>query len=116
MIIRSVCAIDVENSGSVAELDNCLVEMTEFSGTVPAGMKMPATLRSAGQIQGNRPGRLKLSRGQRKPIPIFSRAQDVRTNGFSSMSVGKISSGARSRPAFVYKSMAARKRKLPSFL
>ena len=66
-----VCAIDVENSGSVAELDNCLVEMTEFSGTVPAGMKMPATLRSAGQIQGNRPGRLKLSRGQRKPIPIF---------------------------------------------
>jgi hypothetical protein len=66
-----VCAIDVENSGAVAELDSCLVEMTEFSGTVPAGMKIPATLRSAGQIQGNRSGRFKLSSGQRKPIPIF---------------------------------------------
>jgi hypothetical protein len=45
--------------------------MTEFSGAIPDGMKMPATLRSAGQIQGNRPGRFKLSKGQRKPVPIF---------------------------------------------
>jgi hypothetical protein len=68
---RVVCAIDVENNRAASELDNCLVEITEFSGTLPDGMKMPATLRSADQIQGNCFGRFKLSKGQRKPIPIF---------------------------------------------
>ena len=70
-----VCTLAVRNIGST-EFDRCLVEMLEFSGTLPSSVPLPMTLRSANQIRSNERGRFLLSAGQEVLIPLaFHRSQ-----------------------------------------
>lgn len=70
-----VCALALKNIGTT-DLERCLVEMIEFSGTLPPNIALPLTLRTANQIRGDERGRFLLSSGQEAIIPLaFHRPQ-----------------------------------------
>jgi hypothetical protein len=70
-----VCTLAVKNIGKT-DLERCLVEMIEFSGTLPPNIALPLTLRTANQIRGDERGRFLLSAGQEAIIPLaFHRPQ-----------------------------------------
>jgi hypothetical protein len=70
-----VCTLTVRNIGK-ADFERCLVEIVEFSGTLPPNAALPMTLRSANQIRSNERGRFLLSAGQEVVIPLaFHRPQ-----------------------------------------
>ena len=70
-----VCPLAIKNIGKI-DFERCLVEMIEFSGTLPPNVALPLTLRAANQIRGNERGRLLLSAGQETIIPlVFHRPQ-----------------------------------------
>lgn len=70
-----VCTLAVRNTGS-ADFERCLVEMVEFSGTLPPNVSLSMTLCTANQIQSNERGRFLLSAGQEVMIPMaFHRRQ-----------------------------------------
>ncbi|MCC8966461.1 hypothetical protein H8A95_30090 [Bradyrhizobium sp. Pear76] len=65
----------VKNIGKT-DLERCLIEMIEFSGTLPPNIVLPLTLRTANQIRGDERGRFLLSAGQEAIIPLaFHRPQ-----------------------------------------
>jgi hypothetical protein len=70
-----VCTLAVRNIGST-DFERCLVEMVEFSGTLPPNISLPMTLRTVNQIRSNERGRFLLSAGQEVMIPMaFHRPQ-----------------------------------------
>jgi hypothetical protein len=70
-----ICTLAVKNIGKT-DLERCLVEMIEFSGTLPPNIALPLTLRTANQIRGDERGRFLLSAGQEAIIPLaFHRPQ-----------------------------------------
>lgn len=66
---KPVATLFVRNIGPV-DFEQCLIEMTEFSGVIPQGLPMPLALRTQAQIRANERGRFLLSAGQEIPIPL----------------------------------------------
>jgi hypothetical protein len=67
---QTVCAIEILNNG-MCKLDDCLVQVEQFSRAKPDSMPLPLVLRTEGQIRGQRTGRFTLSREQPKSVPIL---------------------------------------------
>jgi hypothetical protein len=65
-----ISALLVSNIGD-KDLEKCIIQMEQFSGTIPSTMPMPLVLRTDGQIRGERSGRFMLSKGQPKTVPIL---------------------------------------------
>ena len=70
-----VCTLALKNIGTT-DLERCLVEVIEFSGTLAPNMALPLTLRTANQIRCGERGRFLLSSGQEAIMPLaFHRPQ-----------------------------------------
>jgi hypothetical protein len=66
---RPVCCLVVANTGQ-NEFEQCLVEITQFSGVVPEGMPIPLKLRADSQIRNKERGSFPLLAGQEPVIPL----------------------------------------------
>jgi len=67
-----LCSLIIENVGP-ADLEDCLLEVTEISGRRPPEMPMPFVLRTDQQIRADERGRFTLSRGQKRAVPLAFR-------------------------------------------
>lgn len=72
---KPVATLFLQNVGG-SNFERCLVEISEFTGTLSEEMPMPLALRTQSQIRANERGRFMLSSGQEVAIPLaFYRPQ-----------------------------------------
>jgi hypothetical protein len=70
---QPVCCLVITNT-SQREFDRCVVQMTELSRAMPAGMPMPLTLRTDAQIRNSERGPFPIFAGQQVVVPLAFRS------------------------------------------